>query len=344
MMGRPPRGIPWLDKRDNGIWYVLWYDGEARQTRRQSLKTAELKPATTAYADFLLSWSEEGRPSRRSLKVVLDFYLKRHIGRSANDTERPMHAAKPILRFFRDRDLRTIDVPACHDYMDARRKQRISDGTIRRELYVIQAAANYALKHKQISTADMPTIDAPRDSPARRAYLTHQELEKIFSTAEADLQDFIALAYYTGSRRGAIEDLTVRQVDLAGGLIELMPHDASPTERLSKKKKPTVPIMPEIRNRLERLVERKMPAATVLPPRSYYHLFKAHATKQGLMEKSYPHILRHSRATHLLQAGVPIYAVAKLLGDTMETIEASYGHHSSDYLSDVFRGKGPKLD
>lgn len=343
-MGRVGRNIPWLDTRDNGIWYVVWYDGETHQTRRQSLKTADLKAATMAYADFLLSWSEEGQPSRRSLKAVLDFYLKRRLGRTANDTERAMHAAKPLLRFFRDRDLRTIDVPACHEYMDGRRRQKISDGTIRRELYVLQAAANYALKHKKILKADMPTIDAPPDSPARRLYLTHDELKKVFNTATPNLQDFIALAYWTGSRRGAIEGLTVGQVDLAGGLIELMPHDANPTERLSKKKKPTVPIMPEIRDRLERLVAGKTPASTVLPPRSYYHLFKAHVTKQGLKEKSYPHILRHSRATHLLQAGVPIYAVAKLLGDTLETIEASYGHHSSDYLSDVFRGKGPKLD
>ncbi len=343
-MGRIPREVPWLDRRDNDVWYVYWYDPKIRQTRSLSLKTRDVKAAISAYADFLVSWAGGGQPNRRSLGVVLDFYLKHHIGRSANDRERPMNACKPLRRFFGNRDLRTIDIPACHEYMDARRKQKISDGTIRRELYVIQAAANYALKHKKIMAADMPTIEAPPDSPARRAFLTHEELEKIFASAEPALQDFIALAYYTGSRRGAIEDLAVCQVDLAGGLIELMPHDASPTERRSKKQKPTVPIAPEIRGRLERLIAGKKPTAKVLPPRSYYHLFKAHATNQGLEAKSYPHILRHSRATHLLQAGVPIYAVAKLLGDTIETIENSYGHHSSDYLADVFRGKGPKLN
>lgn len=41
---------------------------------------------------------------------------------------------------------------------------------------------------------------------------------------------------------------------------------------------------------------------------------------------AHPHRLRHSYATHLLEAGAPIHHVAELLGDAVATVEASYSH------------------
>lgn len=40
----------------------------------------------------------------------------------------------------------------------------------------------------------------------------------------------------------------------------------------------------------------------------------------------HPHRLRHSFATHLLEAGTPIHHVAELLGDAAATVEAAYSH------------------
>jgi integrase len=39
-----------------------------------------------------------------------------------------------------------------------------------------------------------------------------------------------------------------------------------------------------------------------------------------------PHRLRHTYATHLLEAGTPIHHVAELLGDTVATVEGAYSH------------------
>jgi len=62
----------------------------------------------------------------------------------------------------------------------------------------------------------------------------------------------------------------------------------------------------------------------------------------GLGDKANPHILRHSRATHLLQDGVSIYDVARLLGDSVQTIERVYGHHSPDYLAEAIKVRRSK--
>ncbi len=53
-----------------------------------------------------------------------------------------------------------------------------------------------------------------------------------------------------------------------------------------------------------------------------------------------PHRLRHSYATHLLEAGTPIHHVAELLGDTVATVESTYSHvlRPKHEVVDVARG------
>lgn len=46
----------------------------------------------------------------------------------------------------------------------------------------------------------------------------------------------------------------------------------------------------------------------------------------AVLPGSHPHRLRHTYATHLLEAGVPIHHVAELLGDAVATVEAHYAH------------------
>jgi lipopolysaccharide/colanic/teichoic acid biosynthesis glycosyltransferase len=52
----------------------------------------------------------------------------------------------------------------------------------------------------------------------------------------------------------------------------------------------------------------------------------------GLWGKVTPHTLRHTAATWLMQAGVPIWQAAGYLGMSAQMIERTYGHHHPDYM------------
>ena len=77
------------------------------------------------------------------------------------------------------------------------------------------------------------------------------------------------------------------------------------------------------------------------------HGFRRACERAGIEDCS-PHVLRHSAATHMVMAGVPIAEVARMLGDTIATVEKVYGHHSEDYLrraADALAGEtGPRLE
>jgi len=48
--------------------------------------------------------------------------------------------------------------------------------------------------------------------------------------------------------------------------------------------------------------------------------------------KASAHTLRHTAATWMVMAGVPLAEVARVLGDSEKTVEKVYGKHAPDYL------------
>ena len=65
-------------------------------------------------------------------------------------------------------------------------------------------------------------------------------------------------------------------------------------------------------------------------PRDFFREFVELTASLGI--KAHPHMLLHSRATHMLMDGEDPYKVDKLLGDTLATAERVYGHYDVDYL------------
>jgi integrase len=184
-----------------------------------------------------------------------------------------------------------------------------------------------------MAVADLPAVELPMLAKTEAPWLRVEELASILiDTPEGRLRDFITLAYYTAGRRGSIERLRKPQVNLKLGRIDLQPVDATVLQQNSKKRRPVVPIFDEIRPTVERLMAE--PGEWLLgSPTPMYKAFRKHLTDLGFADRANPHILRHSRATHLLLRGVDIYKVAKLLGDTVGTVERVYGHVCPDALS-----------
>lgn len=352
--------IPWLKIR-NDVYYVYWYATEAGATRtkRISLGTTDAVEAQQRYAAFLAKGHASFGPGGTSGLTVsqgLDDYEREHVRPNVIDKVRYYSAAAHLRAWFGNTLFKDIDIPASRGYTEARRMGAIgggkrrkdktgTDSTIRRELATLSAAAGHAAKWKRIGPkaeppTPMPSIELPaaatNEPIGDDGYLTVTEYRMAVQRAEGILRDFIVVVYDSGSRRGAVEHLTKFQVDLAHGRVNLRGPTESAIQRRSKKRRGVVPIGPEARPTYERLMSsgpKDGPLFGVV--RDFYQSFRRHMESIGLGHKRNPHILRHSRATHLLQSGVPIYDVARLLGDTVATVERVYGHHSPEYLSET---------
>lgn len=354
-MPREIRKVPWLGKRD-GTFYANWYepavvnkDGQKAKgrTRTLSLRTTSDSEAAVRFAAFLTKGSSyfSTDPAFRGLSVIdaLDAYELEHVNRHVTDKVRQLNAIVHLKKYFSGMSLKDVDIPASRGYATARRSGHIgggkrtggrqvgADSTIRRELNVLRAAASHAMKWRKITQAEMPSIELPRDSrPDETLWLTKPEVDTIYNLAEGPVKDFIALAYFTASRRAAIETLRVEQVDLPRQRINLRAPGATET----KKRRPIVPIHPKILPICRKLVTGAENGFLFGRGCDFYRPFRETCHRAGIEDaRSHPHVLRHSRATHLLMDGVSIFNVSKLLGDTIQTVGARYGHSCPDHLA-----------
>lgn len=355
-MSRPKRTTPWLARRgnpNNGVFYAYWYNEEKRAVDKLSLATSDSVEAEIKFAEFLLNGREirVPRPLGLTVGATLDDYLTEHVDKHCADGARQRDAVAHLKEFFgENRPIGDVNVPLSREYAKARIDGVIGGGkrrkvktaapsTVRRELNVLVAAANHAVWMKR--TKETVAVDLPpekRLGPDDEApYYTHEELDKIFAEAEAiggELNLFVKLLYYTGARRRSIQDLTRSQVKMRERRILLQ----RPGKKTTKKRQPIVPIFRSMVQDVEMLLmltdkDRLFEAA------DFYRPYRDLCEKVGIdEERRHPHVMRHTRATHLLQDGKSIYDVAKLLGDTIATVERVYGHHSHSHLAEKLEG------
>jgi integrase/recombinase XerC len=157
------------------------------------------------------------------------------------------------------------------------------------------------------------------------------------------------LLYSTGARIGEAAGLTRRQVDLLGGVVRV--RGKGKKERLCALGRPAALA-------LEKSLEAAAllwPAADrdgspvflnlrggALTPRSMERAMKTWLAAAGLPRTLTPHKLRHSFATHLLDAGADLRSVQELLGHASLTTTQLYTQVSVARLKEVYRQAHPR--
>lgn len=374
-MPRPVREVPWLELRGqswNIMRYVPGAEGKKGRVVRLGLRTRDAGEAQRRFAGFLATGALDDLDRAQghaglSVDDALDQYFAEHVREKVADAYRQEYAIRHLKDYFRGTALADIDIAACRAYADVRRQGVIgggkrkkgalkkgSDSTIRRELGVLKAAAAHAARWKRIGAGatpptPMPTFELPAEARNEdMQWLTKAEIAALYAKCDERialaamteddarwpqmLRDFIVLTYWWGARRGWVETLQVFQVNLETGRV----NPYKPGQRKTNKRRGLMPIFDEQRPVIERLLKDRKPndylfGSTVDFYRPFRHLCEA----CGLGDRSNPHILRHSRATHMLMDGENPYKVARLLGDSLQTVERVYGHHSPDFLAET---------
>ncbi|MGB1923238.1 MAG: tyrosine-type recombinase/integrase [Alcanivorax sp.] len=221
-------------------------------------------------------------------------------------------------------------------------KRGVSDSTVRRELGVLRAALRYCVRQKLIAVDDVPHIDLPPEAPPADKWLTEAQVRVLLDTMDqlnggarmTRAHRFVILALATGSRRRAIERLTWDLVNLDDAVVR---YDRLPMPQ-TKKRRVASPIPEWAVPYLRRMLRERDGDYVLDHPGSIRTAFEtlmkavSRISKDPVYATINRHALRHTYGTLSLRAGVPLWQVAGLLGDSVETTAAVYGHHAQDNL------------
>lgn len=239
-----------------------------------------------------------------------------------------------LLKWWGDKRVADISKKSCRAYVATKTPQAAGQ-----DLKILRVAVKYW--HGEYGPLDaMPEFEVPGGNPPKERWLTRDEAAALLWAARPyqHMRRFVLLALYTGSRPGVILSLQWSQVDFKSGVMSRTPEG----RRQDKKKRaPKVKLGRRILAHLRRWKRLDGDQKIVCHFTSPWHpgtrqVRDPHGAWDKIIEASglhgvTRHTLRHTRATWMAQAGVPLWEAAGFLGMTVKTLEDVYAHHSPDF-------------
>ena len=310
----------WRIKLFRGVYAAVRSEGG--QTQRISLRTRDLAAARQRLADLLRA------PSGETVGDLVEAYLddKDKTAIRAVDLRYAWKAAKHHFAHLRPDQ---INREVCRAYARQRMEAGRKPATIRKELETVRAAVRF---HKKDSGAGFAL---PRQPPAKERYLTQEEARRLVKAARPfpHVRAFIVLSLTTAARQSALLDLTWERVDFTRRVINLPLGDSDDEQRKARARVP----MNKRAYRYLRVMQAQATCDHVIEWGGHRVLsikkgFHAACERAGLKNVT-PHTLRHTAASWMAMASVPMFEISKYLGhsDTRIT-ERRYAHLSPEYL------------
>jgi integrase len=294
---------------DGHRWYAVFKDGTGKW-QRISLQTEDRRQAERNFALLLSERQKEAAPSLTIADVWAEYWTNhaQHLPSAA--TRKTVWARlKPSWGdMLWDAATETL----CRKYLDQRIATGVRPSTVWSELKTLHTSLAYCAKRGLIPS--VPHIWLPPSPRPRDKRLAREQAEALIAACHTPhIRLFVILALTTAGRMTAILDLTWDRVDFERGIIEL----ELPTRDRKNKRAARVPMNRLARAALQEAREAAMTDRVVEwgghCVRSVQKSVQRAGEAIGYPGLS-PHVLRHTAASLMVEAGVPIEAVGQYLG------------------------------
>ncbi len=227
--------------------------------------------------------------------------------------------------------------------------------TIARKLSAVRSFFRHQVKHGGLEESPAESILTPKQDRTIPVYLPVDDMFRLLDAIETDSllglrnRAIFEVMYSAGIRVSELSGLDTGSVDLEGRTIRV-------TGKGNKQR--VVPIGRKAAGAVRRYRERLSAEAGIsaeadgalfrnnrggrLTTRSVARILEGIARKIGLDIPVSPHALRHSFATHLLDAGADLRVVQEMLGHRSLSTTQKYTHVSIDRLMETYDKAHPR--
>lgn len=341
--GRRPNGTGWLTRRKDGRWQsalpvaggkVAYFYGRTQAEALAKLEEAKRRvaggapaiPPRETCADFFPRWLATKRgaiegASQREYAAAIRLHIAPALG------------AVPVAK------LTPQHVQAFYDNLGARRSPATVHKLHNGVMYpALALAVRWGLATRNVAAL----VELPKLGAAKRRALSRDEARRFAEAVAGDeLEALYLLALTTGMRQGELLGLRWADVDLDGGVLAVRQQYkrledgrgmGRPKSEAGRRMIALTPfVVASLRRHKERagageLVFADAAGGPIHPETLRRVHFYPLLARTGLPRVVF-HELRHSAATILIAAGVPLSVVSRLLGHSSVRITDSvYGH------------------
>ena len=251
----------------------------------------------------------------------------------------------------RPEDASSGDISA---WLESLSEKGLKTSSVFRKLEAVKSFFAFQVSEGRIASSPAAAFRSPRQPSRLPKTLSLEDIERLLGALSGEsfearrLRAMVELLYASGVRISELLGLKPEDLNLADGWVRVFGKGAK--ERL-------VPISESVAATLRGYVEsriskfsgkRQGPELFLsrngrrLGRPGVYRELRALGKRAGLSRPLYPHLLRHSFATHLLQGGADLRAVQEMLGHANLATTQIYTHLERSALKDAHRKFHPR--
>jgi integrase/recombinase XerC len=250
--------------------------------------------------------------------------------------------------------LEEIDINVLRSYVAMLQNEGFEKSSVARKLSALRSFYSYLTQEKLVVKNPMLTLSSPKLTKRLPAFLSTDEVNRLIEAPDLStplgMRDkaMVELLYASGLRISEIAGLDIVNVNLTER--EVCVWGKGSKERITLIGKPAVnAIDAYIREARPKLIGKRAVDALFLnrygrrlSRRSIEEIISRYATSAGLDKRVFPHMLRHSFATHLLDGGADLRVVQELLGHVSLSTTQIYTHVTQAQAKKVYLAAHPR--
>lgn len=275
-------------------------------------------------------------------KEFMELYSKQNKRSWARDEISLAH----LKEFFKGKCLSEITPDLIEKYRLRRKADGVSLSTINRELACLKTLFGKAIEWEKCETNPARKVKKFRENGVKERILTIDEMRRLIDAASSGIRPILVTALNTGMRKNEILSLRWENIDLLKGYILI---EDSKSGRSRK-----VPMNGQVLEALGGLKQREEFIFSNAGTGSYIKdvktAFKG-ACQRAKIKGLRFHDLRHTAASKMIEGGIDLVTVSKILGHASIQMTMRYAHptpenmrRAVEKLGEIFQNSREKVE
>jgi integrase/recombinase XerC len=254
-----------------------------------------------------------------------------------------------------------LDADHVRDFLGELHKRGLSRASSARRLAALRTFSKYLVREGALKDDATQLVGTPKREQSLPAHLGHAEIDALMAAPDLETvagrrdRAILELFYASGLRLSELAGANLEDLNLSGRMIRvlgkgrkerLVPFNAQAATAIKHMLADHSALAAGIGQRAKGRSQ-KSPLflnlrGSRLTTRSIDRVVRQHVKAAAIQTGISPHALRHTFATHLLQAGADLRSIQELLGHAQLTTTQRYTHLDVGRLMTVYREAHPR--